>query len=347
MRLGWPGFRSAGLGLALAAAVVLFVASADVSSAAFPGAEGLIAFQTYRGGNYEIYGVKPDGSGLRNLTRSPACDALPAWSPDGRRIAFERNVRGVSARESDIWVMNADGGNQRDLTRNKWFDGDPAWSSDGRQIAYESTRDGDSEIWVIRSDGTGVRRLTNNDFFDGDPAWSPGGRKIAFTSDRDGNKEIYLMNPDGSDQENLTRNPYDDVDPAWAPSGNLLVFTSTRDGNPELYVASLTVPATRITARAGLDGLAAWSPDGRQIAFVADVGQGNRAIWVMNASGTGARRLTGSSGWDTAPDWQPLRRRPASLGDGSPAPRRAAALLRPLRVGRNVATAPPVACQAP
>ena len=74
--------------------------------------------------------MNADGSGLRKLTRGPAYDGNPAWSPDGRKIAF--------GRAGEIYVMNADGSGQRNLTRNPARDFAPAWSPDGRKIAFES-----------------------------------------------------------------------------------------------------------------------------------------------------------------------------------------------------------------
>ena len=115
--------------------------------------------------------MNADGSGLRNLTPKPwAPDAAPAWSPDGRKIAFASERDG----NSEVYVMNADGSGQRNLTRNPALDGDPAWSPDGRNIAFRSTRDGNTEIYVMNADGSGQRNLSHNPkAFDGSLAWSP------------------------------------------------------------------------------------------------------------------------------------------------------------------------------
>src|SRR5262245_15898876 len=110
MRIRPHGASSAGLRVGLATALaLLFVLSPGASRAAFPGGNGLIAVQEYVGGNFDIAVLPANGGVVRNLTRSRACDALPAWSPDGSRIAFERNARGRDERQSEIWVMNADG----------------------------------------------------------------------------------------------------------------------------------------------------------------------------------------------------------------------------------------------
>ena len=114
---------------------------------AFVGRVGLTAAPTGHG--EPIYVVRADGSGLRNLTPKPVGTyAAPAWSPDGRKLAF------VSDREgnSEVYVMNADGSGQRSLTRNPAYDADPAWSHDGR-IAFVSNRDGNYGVYVMNADG--------------------------------------------------------------------------------------------------------------------------------------------------------------------------------------------------
>jgi Tol biopolymer transport system component len=150
----------------------------------------------------EIYVMNADGSGQRLLARGHA----PAWSPNGRRIAFRSDRDG----NGEIYVVNFDGSGLRRLTRDPASDGGPVWSPKGGTIAFERFRNGNTDIWVMNADGSTQRNLTPEArpprrARDSGPAWSPDGRRIAFTTERDGNGEIYVMNADGSGQQNLTR----------------------------------------------------------------------------------------------------------------------------------------------
>ena len=176
---------------------------------------GLIAFDTNRDGNFEIYAMNADGSNPTRLTNTSANEDLPAWSPDSSKIAFASNRDGTQ----DIYVMNADGGNQTRLTSSADVDFNAAWSPDGSKIAFQRG-DGTNtknDIYVMNADGSGQTNITNNTANNDQPAWSPDGSEIAFTTSRDGNFELYSMNADGSNQTRLTNNSAVDTEPAWQP----------------------------------------------------------------------------------------------------------------------------------
>ena len=138
-----------------------------------------IAFSSDRDGNREIYAMNADGSNVRRLTNTggvvsdvqlDGLDADPAWSPDGRRIAFNSNRDG----DYEIYVMNADGSGQRNLTDNASLDALPAWSPDGREIVFESERaeKGNRDVYVMSaSNGTVIGRLTTVGGADEMPDW--------------------------------------------------------------------------------------------------------------------------------------------------------------------------------
>ena len=238
---------------------------------------------------------------IRRLTFMGGSNSDPAWSPDGRHIAFSSNLVG----SGDIYVMDADGGNPRRLTNNGQGNGEPSWSPDGRYIAFQSSRDGNREIYVMGANGRNPRRLTNNDASDEFPAWSPDGRHIIFSSDRHGSRwkyQIYLMDADGSNPRRLTNNDASEARPAWSPDGLHIAFPTDRDGGGhEIYVmdADGSNPR-RLTNNGQGNGEPSWSPDGRHIAF-----SSSDEIFVMDSEGGNRRRLIDYGYSVSSPAWSP------------------------------------------
>jgi len=237
----------------------------------------LIAFESYRNGDGEIYLLDTQTGRLTNLTRHPAEDRAPAWRPDGRAIAFESRRDG----NWDIYVLDLADGLLTRLTEHPAYDGAPAWSPDGSAVAFESYRDGNLEIYAVAASGGQPRRLTQDPGGDYGPAWSPDGAHIAFTSWRDGNKELYVMSEGGGEILNLTQDPADDEDPVWSPDGSALAFVSWRDVDPatrnrnaEIYRLDMVGGAIeRLTDNPWPDLDPAWDIEGRLIWAAYDPGE--------------------------------------------------------------------------
>lgn len=141
------------------------------------------------GGGHRIASVDPGGQDLKTLTQSSGVNSWPAFSPDGRTIAFGSSRDG----DLDLYAMDADGARVRRLTRSPGRDVRPAWSPDGKRIAFVSTRDGNEEVYVMNADGSNPRNLTAHPGRDSDPAWHPDGRRLAFVSERRGKIDLYLV----------------------------------------------------------------------------------------------------------------------------------------------------------
>jgi hypothetical protein len=240
---------------------------APARRAAAGRARGTILFASNRTGNFEIYSVRADGSHLGQLTRNTAGDTRPAFSPDGRRIAF---VRGY-----DLWLMNADGSRQRKLDR---IEEGPAWSPDSRSIAYQASyrRSGDAyPIAVVNADGR--RRVVVGAGRNHGPSWSPDGRRLVFAREVGDRTDVMVVGADGRGLRTLRRNA---SAPAWSPAGNAIAFAGKGldvirpDGSGARRVAS---------SAAGF----AWSPDGRRFAF----GIAGR-LFVVRAGGGAVRDIT-------------------------------------------------------
>jgi TolB protein len=245
----------------------------------------LIAFESNRDWNSDIYLLDVLSGLATNLTRHPSADRAPAWRPDGSAIAFE------SHRDDnwDIYVLDLTDGTLSRVTSDPAFDGSPSWSPDGRELAFESYRDGNLELYAVAATGGQPRRVTDHPAGDYGPAWHPDGSSIAFTSWRDGDKEIYLIPAEGGEAQNLTRHESDDESPAWSPDGSQLAFTSWRDvdsttgnRNAEIYALSLDhdvvesgdLPAAqRVTDNPWPDLDPAWDDEARLVWTAYEPGQ--------------------------------------------------------------------------
>jgi Tol biopolymer transport system component len=307
------------------------LASAGSAQAAFPGANGKLAFaENGPPPDYdvEVFTMNLDGSGLANVSNYPSEDDLePAWSPNGRRLAISRglelDVCPPSVRTCRIWLMDADGSNQTQLLTTGSDVSAPAWSPDGQELAFAAwspipTSEGccyAGDLGVANADGTNVRSLIGSTGSEDSPSWSPDRQKIAFHSYTwwcdDGTcafkqADIWVVNQDGSGVVNLTDTPApcapilfcrgpSETDPDWSPEGEKIAYGL--DGDIWVMDPDGT-DKVNVTSTAGTSEFdPAWSPDGTKIAF------GSAAGLSIMSPDRSDREVIGTGG---NPSGQPL-----------------------------------------
>jgi Tol biopolymer transport system component len=244
----------------------------------------------------DLYLTNVDGTSVVNLTDVQGDDTLPAWSPDGSRLAYTclRQPDGSISLPRRICVRNADGTGFVVLSNTAADDYGPAWSRDGSLIAFTTSSSGSQTmLGLMNADGTGrvtllpgasnpdlspdnstllfqsgislwtYNRLTQTSqqltfgTIDSRPRYSPDGSKIVFERISDSAFQIYVMNSDGTGQTRLSKNEGWDAAPAWSPDGTKILFTGLRIGESALYVMNVDASnVTRVTA--GSDGV--WRP---------------------------------------------------------------------------------------
>ena len=326
VRARWAEHRSKhSVGLAALTLLLLGLVTPVLSPAraVVPGANGKIAFTSDRTGDFEIYTMNADGSGVTRLTHTPGEDREPVWSPDGTKIAFVSYGGDAVGSSADIMLMNADGTGLTNLTRFTGLDDEPAWSPDGTKIAWRNNRvNSDAEIFVMKADGTDPVQFTDHGGVDDEPAWSPDGKKIAYrrcnpNSGTDpGHCSIAIANADGTDVTDIGKltSGYKD-DPAWSPDGAKIAVRSWGvNGEPDIFVLDAADGWTNrvnLSNDADSDVDPAWSPDGTQLAYVRQPNgiperTGNGEIWLMNADGSDQVNLTDHPEFDGDPDFQSL-----------------------------------------
>ncbi len=279
-----------------------------------------ILFVSERDGNWEIYLIQPDGSGLTRLTEDSKVDADPAWSPDGRQIAFRSRRDG----SSDIFIMGADGSKPRNLIRDPSDSLDdefsPVFNPDGETLALFTDRFQPpmGSCWG----NMGVHHLAfmpvlggkeNIRHFDALPGgqesftWSPDGHSLVFSSACSSHTHhLYRWDRDTDQVEQLTDSPFNALFPAWSHDGRYLAFAATLEGQTDILVLELETRAlTNLTTHPAQDKHPTWSPDDSQIAFTTDR-DGNEEIYVLDADGSNPRNLTQNPARDFRPAWSPV-----------------------------------------
>ena len=276
-----------------------------------------IAFSSDSDGDFEIFVMNSDGTGLLQLTVNNVNDTSPSISGNGSRIAYESD-RGADA---DIWIINSDGTGRTALTSDSGDDLQPSISQDGLTVAFMSSGEpirnqnpeGDFEIFTIKTDGTGLTQLTRNTATDGSPSINADGSRVAFASGNGPASEIWIANANGTGLTRLTNNAYADTSPSISADGGKIAFefNGPASSSPlplevtysfEVYV--INSDGTGLTQVSGLAGdsvTPSISGDGTRVTHVSVPGDGSRQIIIVKSDGTGLTQITNNPAFNVEP----------------------------------------------
>jgi TolB protein len=259
-----------------------------------------IAFISTTTGNKEVYLADFDGYNPKQFTSTGAITLFPAWSSDGKWLAYTDYGRGKPE-----LVIDKIGEKAATIVNLKGTSTTPAWEPGEFALAASLSYEGNPMIYLLSGNGKVLKRLTQHWGIDVAPAWSPDGKAFAFVSDRSGSPQIYIQEVEGGNVRRLTFEGNYNAAPAWSPRGDTLAFAGSSNGHFDIFLIGVEGKGPiQLTQEAGNNESPTWSPDGNLIAF-SSTREGPSRIYVMNANGTDQRRLLLLKGEQTDPAWSP------------------------------------------
>jgi len=264
-----------------------------------------IAYVTKGGSRYTLRVADADGEGGQVALNSPEPIISPAWSPDGKQLAYVS----FEKQKAVVYAQDTSSGARRELANFRGSNSAPAWSPDGQTLALTLSREHGSQLYLIDSGGGNVRRLTTSNAIDTEPAFAPDGRSIYFVSDRGGGPQIYRIGVGGGNVERITFGGNYNISPAISPDGRTLAYISRQGGAFRLYTLDLSGGGAQPVALTDTsdDESPSFAPNGRLIIY-ASRAQGRDVLMTTTLDGKIKARLVSTTADVREPVWGPFGR---------------------------------------
>ena len=262
------------------------------------------AVGTGRNIQYALMVADSDGYNPQTVVRSREPLLSPAWSPDGRKLAYVSFERG----NSSIYVQEIATGSREILAANKGINGSPNFSPDGTRLALTLSMSGNPEIYVMDLAARRSSQVTRHFGIDTEPVWTADGQSLLFTSDRSGKPQIYQVPAAGGDAQRLTFEGEYNARASVAYDGKRIAMVQGTGNRYRIAVLDRALGETRALSPGNLDESPSFAPNGSMILYAAR--EGTRGVlYAVSADGRVRQRLVLADGDVREPAWSPFRQR--------------------------------------